>query len=361
MLAALSRDRLTRAAHNIYMQDMNYYKVLFSSCFTLSNDSKDNLTSLYCFRIKSFLICCEQQTFSGTNPLENIDQLIADDIGVLSRSITEVYSNVFKPVCDLVIFTLKLSYSVGVIGFFIFFNSLFVLDVIGLNCFLLVPFGMYVYFAFASLVSTLVIPPYAKLSLIKQEKEGKSRSYEKRIINNAEMIAFVGGEVPEKMLLHRAFRDVFFHVTSTAKKKLFSDIVMGYTNKYAASFVAFLLLCAPWFFGQRKDTNAEIISIYLKSVQLLEGLADASMRLFDVIQDFGRLSGITSRVYNLFYTLHNIEKLPLPTSKTYPPTFDVGEHIAFRHVSIFKPDGRILVKVLFFHCISSSFSPPCCF
>lgn len=139
----------------------------------------------------------------------------------------DIYTNLLKPVVDLIIFTIKLALTVEITG----------------------PVGMYLYFGLASLISALVIPPYAKLAAVKQEKEGRFRELEKRIITNAEMVAFMGGESPEKSLLNQAFASIFEHKQYVATRKLFADIVMGYVNKYAASSVGFLLLVFPYYTG----------------------------------------------------------------------------------------------------------------
>eukprot|EP00009_Paramoeba_aestuarina_P004838 CAMPEP_0201512804 /NCGR_PEP_ID=MMETSP0161_2-20130828/4985_1 /ASSEMBLY_ACC=CAM_ASM_000251 /TAXON_ID=180227 /ORGANISM="Neoparamoeba aestuarina, Strain SoJaBio B1-5/56/2" /LENGTH=509 /DNA_ID=CAMNT_0047908785 /DNA_START=624 /DNA_END=2153 /DNA_ORIENTATION=+ len=291
MLAALIRDRLTKKAHDVYLEDMNYYKV----------------------------------NFVGTKTLENADQLISEDIELLSSQFATIYTNLLKPIVDLIIFTIKLASTMEITG----------------------PLGMYAYFGFASLVSAVVLPPYAKLHAVMQEKEGRLREYEKRLINNAEMVAFMGGEAPEKKILDGAFESIFSQVMYVARRKLFADVIMGYVNKYAASSVGFLLLVLPYYLGKKEAvSSADMTARYVKCAQLMEGLADAVLRLFEVQKEVGQLSGLTSRVYNLFYTMLNPEKLPIPISSEYPPERKSSDSLAFRNVTVYKPDGRILVKNL---------------
>ena len=261
----------------------------------------------------------------GANVLEHTDQLIHEDIEKLTSCASDIYANVLKPIVDLLLFTIKLANTMEVLG----------------------PLGIYSWFGVASFISAMVIPPYGKLAAIKQAKEGLFRDREKRIINNAEMIAFMGGEEPEENLLNTAFYSIYDHTIGVARRKLFADIVMGFINKYSASCVGFTLLCLPFKYGWRSPNTPahEIASYYVKCGQLMEGLADAILRLFDVQKQLGELSGLTARVHTLFYTLNHPEKLPLPISEEYPPQVIDGDHLAFNNVTVYKPDGRLLVKV----------------
>mmetsp|Transcript_9904 Transcript_9904/g.27816 ORF Transcript_9904/g.27816 Transcript_9904/m.27816 type:complete len:651 (-) Transcript_9904:43-1995(-) len=288
------RDRITRRVHDLYMQNMLFYKA----------------------------------NHVGAEALEQADQLIAEDVDKLTSCAADVYANILKPVVDLLLFTVKLGSTMEVTG----------------------PIGMYCFFAIASVISYAVMPPYGRLTAQGQKKEGTFRDFEKRLINNAEMIAFVGGEGPEKKLLNESFAEIYGHTKMMATRKLWADIVMGFVNKYEASTAGFLLVCLPYYVGW-KDPNTpahEIASYYVKCAQLMEGLSDAILRLFDVQKQLGKLAGMTARVHRLIYTLEHPEVLPLPRSKVHPPEFKDGEHLKFEHVTVYKPDGRLLVKDLSF-------------
>lgn len=70
----------------------------------------------------------------GEDRLENADQLIADDIEKFADAISEIYSNALKPIVDFFLFSFKL----GSAGSFV------------------IPAGMYVWFAIASTITTMV-------------------------------------------------------------------------------------------------------------------------------------------------------------------------------------------------------------
>ena len=52
----------------------------------------------------------------GSKTLENTDQLISEDIELLSTQFASIYTNLLKPIVDLVIFTIKLAVSMEITG-----------------------------------------------------------------------------------------------------------------------------------------------------------------------------------------------------------------------------------------------------
>ncbi len=160
----------------------------------------------------------------GQLKLENADQLIAEDIQKFSQMLSEVYSNFLKPIVDFVIFSIQLGRLAGSRG----------------------PFGMvsrvlsrlttqYSYFAFAAWVASIVLPAYGRMAVHAQELEGKFRARHVRLIENSEMVAFMGGEKPEKKLIDTSFTEIRNYLHTTFRQHFFSHSVMSFVNKYLAN------------------------------------------------------------------------------------------------------------------------------
>jgi len=66
--------------------------------------------------------------------LENADQLIADDIAKFADTLSDVFSNLLKPVVDFVLFSVRMTTTMGAFG----------------------PIGMYSWFAIATVISAKV-------------------------------------------------------------------------------------------------------------------------------------------------------------------------------------------------------------
>jgi len=289
------REKLTLFVHRLYMQNMNYYKA----------------------------------NKVGRQTLVNADQLICEDVEKFCFSISDIFSNLLKPSVDFVIFSYKLSSLLGGQG----------------------PMGMYSWFAIATFIGSIVLPPYGQLAAKEQQLEGNFRAKHSSLISDSEMIAFVGGEQPEHRNLNKLFHEIKEHQFYSNKRKFISDVITGYVNKYAASSVGFSLVVLPVLLGTQDmgdASSAEIASYFVSSRQIMEGLADSVLRFFEVQKRLGKLSGITARVYKLIKRLENDEKLSLPLDPQNPPVWKRGSHLSFENVSVFKPDGTLLVKNLTF-------------
>ena len=173
LLALCIRERLTTRAHKLYMERMNYYK---------ANHVGDTL--------------------------ENTDQLICEDIEKFSSAFADVYSQSLKPIVDFVLFSFKMGQYMGVEG----------------------PLGMYTWFVVAVAISAKVAPRYGKLAAAEQTLEGRFRSRHAKLIQNAEMVAFMRGERPEVGLLEMAFGRIKQHVRGVLDRKFWADSVQGYVN-----------------------------------------------------------------------------------------------------------------------------------
>jgi len=132
---------------------------------------------------------------------------------------------------------------------------------------------------------------------------------------------------------------------------ILSNSVIGYVNKYAASAVGFALVVLPVFWQDGTMANAtaaDISGYYVESSRLMVNLAEAILALFEVQKMIGHLSGLTARVDNLITTLKKQEELHLPSDPENPPMFLEGDHLIFKNVALYKPDGTTLLRNLNF-------------
>jgi len=97
-----------------------------------------------------------------------------------------------------------------------------------------------------------------------------------------------------------------------------------------------------------RATPGAVAAFYVSSRHIMAGLADSVLRLFAVQKSISKLSGLTARVFTLMDKLENPEILQLPSDPNNPPRFMLGTPLSFNKVSIFKPDGILLVKDLTF-------------
>jgi len=298
VLAQNIRQRLTQRAHTLYMERMNYY--------------------------------CSNHV--GDDKFENCDQLICEDIKKFSIAFAEVYSQSLKPVFDFALFSIMLARMMGSEG----------------------PLGMYTWFYVAVAVSARVVLPYGQLAAHEQLLEGRFRARHVTLKQNAEMVAFMRGEKPERNLLDQFFKQIRRHSNRVASVKLLADFVQGYVNKYLASVVGLGLTIRPVMInyqGMGAWTPAQIAKYYVQCRQILENLANAVLALFELQKRIGALSGLSARVATLFDGLRHrnpILKQEIEANRLANPARIENdcEILEFNHVDVYKPDGVLLLKDL---------------
>lgn len=327
-LAIGFRTRLTRYVHDLYLNhNANFYRII-------------NLDGR----------------------LDAADQYITTDIARFCETLAALYSNVSKPVLDLIIFNYALSRSLGPMGIL----------------------GLTANYLFTGWILRQVTPAFGKLAAIEAKLEGDFRSAHSRLITNAEEIAFYNGASIEAGILNRAYIRLVRHINSIFKIRVAFNMTEDFVLKYAWSTAGYVIIAAPFLFGQKKpqfestdaapmpahidSTVASKTESYISNRRLLLSLADAGSRLMYSYKELAELAGFTSRVYTLISTLHLLNReqyqamprpLDLPTDK---PFYDLGHiegqvvvgpnSVAFDKVPIVAPapglerGGEELVKDL---------------
>ena len=93
---------------------------------------------------------CFYQIKHLDNRIENIDQILSKDIDLWASSVANLYSNISKPLLDLVLFVRKLSETMGYQG----------------------PMLMILWYIMSAVVLKFIAPPFGKLTAITQSIEG---------------------------------------------------------------------------------------------------------------------------------------------------------------------------------------------
>ncbi|BGP57781.1 hypothetical protein JCM8202_002434 [Rhodotorula sphaerocarpa] len=276
-LAISFRTRLTRYVHDLYLDKNNtFYKVV-------------NLDA----RI-------------GAN---GADQFVTTDINRFCESLSSLYSNVSKPVLDLVLFNIQLGRSLGGKGSVGLFAS---------------------YFATAWILRK-VTPAFGKLAAVEAKLEGEFRAAHSRLIINSEEVAFYNGGSTEKDILTRAYLRLIKHVNSIYKIRILYGMTEDFVVKYLWSAVGYCLIAIPSL-GKKQDGMSipQRTESYISNRRLLLSLADAGGRLMLSGKELSELAGSTARVYTLLSTLHDLSvsayaSTPRPAELAPDePFFDLG-------------------------------------
>ncbi|KAK0948543.1 ATP-binding cassette long-chain fatty acid transporter pxa2 [Friedmanniomyces endolithicus] len=308
-LSLAYRTRLTNYIHNKYLHNMTFY--------TLS---------------------------ALDDRIKNADQLITVDVSKFSNSLAELYSNLAKPVLDLIIYNWSLSRSVGGEGLF----------------------AMSLLVQLSASVMRALTPPFGKYVADEARLEGEFRFQHSRLIDYSEEIALYAGHEAEKDTLDKGYFTLIKHVNRILRRRFYHGVMEDFVIKYFWGALGLMLCSVPVFFklpstgtGGAKSDHTES---FITNRRLLLSSSDAFGRLMFSYKEISQLAGYTSRVSTLLEVIADIqrghfEKALVSSASTEANAsvlsgrgeLEEGEDIRFQDVPIVSPNGDVLVEALSFH------------
>ncbi|ORY11582.1 ATP-binding cassette protein [Clohesyomyces aquaticus] len=301
------RTRLTNYIHNKYLSHMTFY--------TLS---------------------------ALDDRIKNADQLITVDVAKFSNSLAELYSNIAKPVLDMIIYNYSLSRNVGGEG--LFFMSLLV--------------------QISANVMRALTPPFGKYVADEARLEGEFRFQHSRLIDYSEEIALYHGHEAEKDTLDKGYFTLIKHVNRILRRRFYHGVMEDFVIKYFWGALGLMLCSVPVFFkipGVAGKTMGDRTESFVTNRRMLLMSSDAFGRVMFSYKEISELAGYTSRVSTLLDVVDDIqagrfEKKLVSSANTEENAAvlrgrgDVteGEDIEFTDVPIVSPNGDVLVRSLSF-------------
>lgn len=171
-----------------------------------------------------------QMTFYTLSALDdrikNADQLITVDVAKFANSLAELYSNLAKPVLDMIVYNYSLSRSVGGEG--LFFMSLLV--------------------QLSANVMRALTPPFGKYVADEARLEGEFRFQHSRLIDYSEEVALYHGHEAEKDTLDKGYFTLIKHVNRILRRRFYHGIMEDFVIKYFWGALGLLLCSVPVFF-----------------------------------------------------------------------------------------------------------------
>ncbi|KAF8832643.1 hypothetical protein HHX47_DHR1001920 [Lentinula edodes] len=274
--------------------------------------------------------------------IKNPDQMITHDIQRFSASLAAIYSNLAKPVLDVILYNYQLSQNVGAEG------------LVGLT--ILVQLS-------AALLRSLT-PNFGSYTALSAQLAGALRHSHSRLAEFSEEIAFMRGEETEKMLIEREFATVILHERRVLRRRWwFGCVEEGIVKWLWGSFG--LVLCAiPVFFKLPGADNIDLggrTEGFVTNRRLLLSSSDAFGRVMYSYKDLSELAGYTARVSALLETMEDVKKGKFTKALVSSASTEenakilqgrgevfISEDIQFENVPIVTPNGDILVRSLSF-------------
>lgn len=280
-LAIVLRSSLTTYMHNLYMDNNTFYKAV-------------NLD----------------------NRIDAADQLITTDVARFCTALASLYSNLGKPVLDMIIFNYQLARSVGTSGMW----------------------GLIINYVITAQLLRAVMPAFGKMAATEAKLEGDFRQSHSRLITNAEEIGFYHGANREKSILDKTYSALIKHINHTYKIRIAYNMFEDFIIKYSWSAAGLVIASIPVFFpdiagsrsrneekeyqeltfGENSSKDKDLLKQrtdhrigsrtqgFITNKRLMVSLADAGGRIMYSYKELSELAGYTFRVFNMIMVMRDL-------------------------------------------------------
>lgn len=166
--------------------------------------------------------------------IKNADQYMTVDIQQFSNKLAEIYSNIAKPVLDVILYNYQLSRNIGAEGLVL----------------------LTVLIQMSAGVLKSVTPAFGEFAAQEATLEGELRFTHSRLLENSEEVAFYHGEEFEKNVIERGYFALVKHANRVLRTRVWHAMAEEGIVKWAWGSFGLIVCGIPVFFGEQLGMKA---------------------------------------------------------------------------------------------------------
>jgi len=281
---------------------MSYYEKFLA--IKIRKNLTTSMLSIYFDKLNYYKIKCN-----------NVDQVLTDDINNFANDLTDVYSEILKPIIDIIYMTYLLSQKAG------FKNIL----------------NFYGYYFIVSTILSYFRPKYNNMLTDLKNSEGEMRFGQSNIITYKEEIAFLHGNNRELNISTSNLNNIISKENKILNNKFITNYNDSFWLKYGGSMTAYCVLMPEIYSGNFKGSSADITNYYTTCVNYMTSLGGSIKDIMMIYKNIDKLSSSLIKIKNFTNAINQIEYIT--------PNIQ-GDKIIVKNLNITTPQGNNLINNL---------------